>query len=57
VAGYIAGAVNIPLAELAGRLRDIPFDASPVFVCRSGAVTLLRSTFLRIRSQKAAQFG
>ena len=40
MAGHIAGAVNIPLAELASRLRDIPVDASPVFVCRSGARSL-----------------
>ncbi|MCM2312096.1 MAG: molybdopterin-synthase adenylyltransferase MoeB [Steroidobacteraceae bacterium] len=37
VAGHIAGSVNLPLPELAARLREIPVDAAPVFICRSGA--------------------
>jgi sulfur-carrier protein adenylyltransferase/sulfurtransferase len=37
-AGHLAGAKNIPLAELAGRLREIAdAGATPVFMCRSGA--------------------
>lgn len=39
-AGHLAGAVNIPLPELASRLSAIPEDALPVFVCRSGARSL-----------------
>jgi adenylyltransferase/sulfurtransferase len=35
--GHIAGAVNIPVAELQHRLREIRADATPVFICRSGA--------------------
>lgn len=39
-AGHLADSVNIPVAELAGRLREIPASATPVFVCRSGARSL-----------------
>lgn len=35
--GHLAGAVNIPLAELKDRLEEIPAAAVPVFICRSGA--------------------
>ena len=35
-AGHLRGAVNIPLADLSQRLREIPPHASVVFVCRSG---------------------
>ncbi len=38
--GHIAGAINIPVAELQGRLGDLGPQASPVFVCRSGARSL-----------------
>jgi adenylyltransferase/sulfurtransferase len=38
--GHLDGAVNIPLAELSDRLREIPVDATPVFICRSGARSL-----------------
>ena len=36
-AGHIAGAVNIPVAELASRLNEISPAFEPVFICRSGA--------------------
>lgn len=42
-AGHLAGAVNIPLAEIGDRLREIPIDAAPVFICRSGARSLVAS--------------
>lgn len=35
--GHLEGAVNIPVAELAARLHEIPADVLPTFVCRSGA--------------------
>jgi molybdopterin/thiamine biosynthesis adenylyltransferase/rhodanese-related sulfurtransferase len=38
--GHIEGAVNIPLAELEGRVHEIPTDRSVVFICRSGARSL-----------------
>ncbi len=39
-AGHLAGAVNIPVAELAARLHEIPAGKLPAFVCRSGARSL-----------------
>lgn len=42
-AGHLAGAVNIPLAEIGDRLREIAVDATPVFICRSGARSLVAS--------------
>lgn len=42
-AGHLAGAVNIPLAEIGDRLQEIPVDATPVFICRSGARSLVAS--------------
>lgn len=38
--GHLEGAMNIPVAELAARLHEIPSDTVPVFVCRSGARSL-----------------
>jgi len=35
-AGHLAGAVNIPLAELPRRCAEIPLEFPAVFVCRSG---------------------
>jgi adenylyltransferase/sulfurtransferase len=32
----LAGAVNIPLGELPGRLAEMPADRALVFICRSG---------------------
>ena len=39
-AGHLEGAVNIPVAELATRLHEIPADALPAFICRSGSRSL-----------------
>lgn len=43
-AGYIEGAVNIPLGQLAGRLQEVPKDQPVYLYCRSGR-----------RSQEAAK--
>ncbi len=43
--GHVPGAVNLPQAELAARLDEVPRDRPLLLVCRSGA-----------RSQRAAQF-
>lgn len=42
-AGHLAGAVNMPLAEVGDRLPEIPVDAMPVFICRSGVRSLVAS--------------
>ena len=39
-AGFLAGALNIPLAQLADRLPELPPLRTPVFVCRSGTRSL-----------------
>jgi adenylyltransferase/sulfurtransferase len=36
-AGHLDGAINIPVAELGGRIGEIPRGAEPVFICRSGS--------------------
>jgi molybdopterin/thiamine biosynthesis adenylyltransferase/rhodanese-related sulfurtransferase len=40
-AGHLEGAVNIPVAELATRLREIPSGRVPAFICRSGTRSLI----------------
>jgi sulfur-carrier protein adenylyltransferase/sulfurtransferase len=35
-AGHLRGALHIPLGELPQRLNEIPRNAAPVFICRSG---------------------
>lgn len=39
--GHLAGALNIPVAELAARLHEIPPGRLPAFICRSGARSLV----------------
>lgn len=39
-AGHLEGARNIPASELPRRLGEIPRNARPVFICRSGARSL-----------------
>jgi len=34
--GHLPGAINIPVGELAGRIRQLAPDLTTVFVCRSG---------------------
>jgi rhodanese-related sulfurtransferase len=47
VAGHVPGAINIPQADLAARLEDLPQD-QPVFViCHAGYRSLRASQFLR----------
>ncbi len=38
--GHLEGAINIPLADLRRRLKEIPSHATPVFICRSGSRSL-----------------
>jgi adenylyltransferase/sulfurtransferase len=35
-AGHLTGSVNIPLNDLAARLKELPEDPTVVFICRSG---------------------
>lgn len=42
-AGHVDGAVNIPLAELAARIRELPADADVVAYCR-GPYCVMAST-------------
>jgi molybdopterin/thiamine biosynthesis adenylyltransferase/rhodanese-related sulfurtransferase len=39
-AGHLPGSHHIPLGELPRRLAEIPEDAAPVFICRSGGRSL-----------------
>ncbi len=39
-AGHMAGTCNIPLGALEARWQEVPADACPVFVCRSGVRSL-----------------
>jgi adenylyltransferase/sulfurtransferase len=39
-AGHLAGAVNIPVAEIERRQAEIPPRVLPIFICRSGARSL-----------------
>lgn len=43
----IPGAVNIPLAELAERMAEVPQDAPIVLVCRSGVRSQMGAQMLR----------
>ncbi|MGH8260206.1 MAG: molybdopterin-synthase adenylyltransferase MoeB [Steroidobacteraceae bacterium] len=38
--GRLQGAVNIPVGDLPARIAEIPRDATPVFICRSGRRSL-----------------
>lgn len=52
-AGHLAGALNIPLADLPQRLAELPVNALPAFVCRSG-VRSQRACAIAIRAGVAA---
>jgi len=34
--GHLSGSINVPVAELARRLAELPGDRTAVFICRSG---------------------
>ena len=46
-AGHVPGAVNLPQAELATRLEEVPRDRPLMLVCRSGYRSLRAAQFLR----------
>jgi phage shock protein E len=45
--GHIAGAVNIPLAELGNQLSQVPRDIPVIVYCRSGNRSAQAATLLR----------
>jgi len=45
--GHVPGAINLPQADLASRLDEIPRDCPLVLICRSGARSLRAAQFLR----------
>jgi hydroxyacylglutathione hydrolase len=45
--GHVPGAINLPQADLASRLDELPHDCPLVLVCRSGARALRAAQFLR----------
>jgi hydroxyacylglutathione hydrolase len=47
--GHIPGAKNLPQAELATRLEELPQEGTIYFVCASGARSLQATRFLRQR--------
>lgn len=44
--GHIPGAVNIPLGELPGRLREVPADGTVVAQCASGGRSAIAASLL-----------
>jgi len=45
-AGHVPGAVNLPQAELASRLGELPRDRALLLVCQAGARSLRAAQFL-----------
>lgn len=45
--GAYPGAVNIPVAELGGRLSEIPKDASVVLYCASGGRSAMAARMMK----------
>jgi rhodanese-related sulfurtransferase len=45
--GHVPGAINLPQAELASRLDEIPHDCPLALICRSGARSLRAAQFLQ----------
>lgn len=45
--GHVPGAINLPQAELASRLDEVPRDRPLLLVCRSGVRSLRAAQFLR----------
>ena len=45
--GHVPGALNVPQAELATRLEEIPRDRPVLTICRSGGRSLRSAQFLK----------
>lgn len=45
--GHVTGAVNLPQAELASRLREVPLDRPLITICQSGYRSLRSAQFLK----------
>jgi len=45
-AGFVAGAINIPLDELSARLDELPTDVPIIVYCRSGSRSAQAATIL-----------
>jgi rhodanese-related sulfurtransferase len=45
--GHVPGAINLPQADLASRLDELPRACPLVLICRSGARSLRAAQFLR----------
>jgi len=45
--GHVPGAINLPQADLASRLDELPRACSLALICRSGARSLRAAQFLR----------
>jgi rhodanese-related sulfurtransferase len=45
--GHVPGALNLPQADLASRLDELPRDCPLLLICRSGARSLRAAQFLR----------
>jgi glyoxylase-like metal-dependent hydrolase (beta-lactamase superfamily II)/rhodanese-related sulfurtransferase len=45
--GHVPGAINLPQADLASRLDELPRDSPLALICRSGARSLRAAQFLR----------
>jgi rhodanese-related sulfurtransferase len=45
--GHVPGAINLPQADLASRLDELPYHRPLALICRSGARSLRAAQFLR----------
>src|SRR5262249_1977672 len=45
--GHVPGAINLPQAELASRLEELPKDKQLLLVCQSGMRSVRSAQFLR----------
>ncbi len=55
--GAIAGAINVPLSQLANRLAEVPKDKPVVVYCRSGARSRAAAGLLRSSGYEAHDLG
>ncbi len=47
--GHVPGAINVPQADLASRVDELPRDRSLLTICRSGARSLRAAQYLKQR--------